>query len=114
MKLRHLLAVAALILSVASAHAKSGHSSGSHTSKSSTTPTTHHSGGTRLGTVAPGTGSKLSSERVSGYNKKDGTHVDAYRRSTPDKTFNNNWSTKGNVNLATRNAGLKVTPEKKK
>ena len=84
--------VAALLLASTSAVQASGHS---HSSRSSTASTTHHGGGTRLGTVAPGTGSKSSSERVSGYNKKGGTHVDAYRRSTPDSKFSNNWSTKG-------------------
>jgi hypothetical protein len=53
---------------------------------------THPESGNSL---KPGTGSKSSSEGVDGYTKKNGTHVDAYRRSTPDHNFNNNWSTKG-------------------
>ena len=41
-------------------------------------------------------------------------NVDSYRKSTPDKSFENNWSTKGNANLATGKAGTKVTPPVKK
>jgi hypothetical protein len=53
--------------------------------------------------LPPGT-----AERVSGYTKKDGTHVDAYRRSTPDKNLKDNWSTKGNQNLVNAKPGAKV------
>jgi hypothetical protein len=38
------------------------------------------------------------------------THVDKYRRSTPDTKFQNNWSTKGNQNLVTGKNATKVTP----
>src|SRR4051794_35045292 len=86
----------------ATAYAKGGHGSSGHVSTHSSTP--------RLTSPGPGTGSKASSEHVGGYTKKNGTHVDGYRKSTPDKSFNNNWSTKGNVNLATGKAGTKVTP----
>src|SRR5262245_31602003 len=68
------------------------------------------SGSHQITAVPPRPASKTSSERVSGYTRMDGTHVDSYRKSTPDKSFNNNWSTKGNVNLATGKAGTKVTP----
>src|SRR5436189_227614 len=82
MKLRHLLLVATLLLCSATAYAKGGHGSGSSG--------THHSSTPRFTSPGPGTGSKASSERISGYTKKDGTHVDGYRKSTPDTKFNNN------------------------
>jgi hypothetical protein len=44
---------------------------------------------------------------VSGYTKKNGTHVAAHERSTKDGTKQNNWSTKGNVNPDTGKAGTK-------
>ncbi len=36
--------------------------------------------------------------RVRGYTRKDGTYVRPHYRSNPDGNFNNNWTTKGNVN----------------
>ena len=105
---RACLVVVGLLIAFASTAAAFA---GDH-SKSSATRTSHSSG-THVSTVSPCTGSKTSSERVSGYSKKNGTHVDSYRKSTADKSFNNNWSTKGNVNLATGKAGTKVTPPKK-
>jgi hypothetical protein len=48
--------------------------------------------------------------RVGGYTRKDGTYVESYHRSAPDRNFYNNWSTKGNVNPYTGKAGTKVTP----
>lgn len=66
----------------------------------------HMSGGhSRIGHA--GTGSKASHERVSGYAKKNGTHVDSYNRSTRDSTKNNNWSTRGNRNPDTGKMGTK-------
>jgi len=44
-----------------------------------------------------GTGSKPASKSVRGYTKKDGTHVDAHRRTTPDKSKTNNYGAKGNM-----------------
>ncbi len=48
--------------------------------------------------------------QVQGYTRKDGTFVQPYYRSAPDKSFNNNWSTKGNINPYTGKAGTVVTP----
>jgi hypothetical protein len=45
------------------------------------------------------------------YTKKDGTHVKAHYRSDPDGNFNNNWSTKGNINPHTGKEGTKTYPE---
>jgi hypothetical protein len=57
-----------------------------------------------------GTGSKSSSTRVSGYTKKTGTYVAPARRSTPDRTTQNNWSTKPNTNPYTGKQGTRTTP----
>src|SRR5258706_4915324 len=47
---------------------------------------------------------------VRGYTKKDGTYVAPHQRSAPDGNFDNNWSTKGNVNPYTGEEGTRVTP----
>jgi hypothetical protein len=47
---------------------------------------------------------------VKGYTRKDGTYVQPHNRSAPDGRFNNNWSTKGNVNPYTGKEGTKTTP----
>jgi len=44
---------------------------------------------------------------VRGYFRKDGTYVAAHKRTAPDGNFNNNWSTQGNVNPYTGEAGTK-------
>jgi hypothetical protein len=43
---------------------------------------------------------------VRGYTRKDGTYVQPYMRSSPDKNYNNNWSTKPNVNPYTGQKGF--------
>lgn len=45
--------------------------------------------------------------RVRSYFKKNGTYVQPHRRTSPDSTVNNNWGTKGNVNLYTGKVGTK-------
>lgn len=62
--------------------------------------------------AGPGTGSKASSTQLHSYTKKDGTFVESHRRSTPDKSFNNNWSTKPNANPYTGKTGTRVTSPK--
>lgn len=47
---------------------------------------------------------------VNGHTRKDGTYVQPHYRSNPDGNFNNNWSTKGNVNPYTGKAGTKSLP----
>jgi hypothetical protein len=47
---------------------------------------------------------------VHGYVKSNGTYVQPHMRSAPDGNFNNNWSTSGNVNPYTGEAGKKVSP----
>lgn len=57
-----------------------------------------------------GRSSSKSSSRtthVRSYTKKDGTTVAAHDRTSPNRTKNDNWSTKGNVNPETGKAGTK-------
>lgn len=94
-----LVAILAICLA-APAFARGGHGGGhggGHASSGS-----HHSS-----KPATGTGAKSAREHVSGYTKKDGTHVAAHNRSTKDSTKTNNWSTKGNTNPETGKAGTK-------
>ena len=44
---------------------------------------------------------------VHGYTKKDGTYVAPHDRTAPNRTKNDNWSTRGNVNPETGKAGTK-------
>lgn len=48
---------------------------------------------------------------VKGYTRKDGTYVQPHERSAPNKTKNDNYSTKGNVNPYTGKAGTKPRDE---
>ena len=51
---------------------------------------------------------------VNGYYKKNGTYVAPHYRSHPDKSYNNNWIVKGNVNPYTGKPGTKnPTPNDK-
>jgi hypothetical protein len=45
--------------------------------------------------------------QVQGYFRKDGTYVEPYMRSAPDSNPYNNFSTKGNINPYTGQAGTK-------
>jgi len=47
---------------------------------------------------------------VRGYYRKDGAYVRPHMRSDPDGNFNNNWSTKGNINPYTGEEGTKTSP----
>jgi hypothetical protein len=55
-----------------------------------------------LGTVAP-----LLAEdvHVRGHYRRDGTYVQPHMRSTPDSSYNNNWSTYPNTNPYTGQQG---------
>jgi hypothetical protein len=44
---------------------------------------------------------------VTPYTKRDGTYVGPHRRTPPDSSKQNNWSTKGNVNPDTGKPGTK-------
>lgn len=45
--------------------------------------------------------------KVKTYRKKNGTVVQSHKRTTPNKTKTNNYSTKGNTNPYTRKKGTK-------
>lgn len=49
--------------------------------------------------------------RVNGYTKKNGSYVSSHHRTGPDKTRNNNYSSRGNMNPYTGKAGVKNTNE---
>lgn len=42
---------------------------------------------------------------VNGYTRKDGTHVQGHYRTSPNRTINDNYTTKGNVNPYTGKPG---------
>ncbi len=42
---------------------------------------------------------------VDGYTKRDGTYVSPHYRSSPDSSYNNNWSVEGNQNPYTGQYG---------
>lgn len=46
-------------------------------------------------------------QRVDGYTRKDGTYVQPYTRSTPNKSYNDNYSVRGNTNPYTGKSGTK-------
>ncbi len=49
--------------------------------------------------------SAFADTRVRGYTRKDGTYVAPHYRSSPDSSRYNNYSTRGNVNPYTGEAG---------
>lgn len=51
-----------------------------------------------LGTLCLLPSLALADEYVHGYTRKDGTHVDSYRRSAPDSRLDNNYGYPGNYN----------------
>ncbi|XOK60595.1 hypothetical protein ACJ7K1_29455 [Paenibacillus elgii] len=53
-------------------------------------------------------GSASAATKVKSYTKKSGTHVQSHNRSNKDKSFKNNWSTKGNTNPYTGKKGTKT------
>ncbi|MGB7196113.1 MAG: hypothetical protein WBD81_21875 [Collimonas pratensis] len=88
-----LVAVFALMFTVPALARSSGHSSNRRTDAS-------------LSSVGPtSTGSRIT--HVKGYTKRDGTHVNAYDRTSKDDTKADNWSAKGNINPETGKPGAK-------
>ena len=61
-------------------------------------------------TPAHGRGGSGGAVHVRGFIRKDGTYVAPHDRSAPDGNFQNNWSTKGNINPYTGEEGTHVTP----
>lgn len=47
------------------------------------------------------------SVRVKGHYRKNGSYVQPHKRSSPDYSKSNNWSSKGNYNPYTGKAGTK-------
>ncbi|WP_263833728.1 hypothetical protein [Sulfurospirillum oryzae] len=72
-------------------------SSGSHKSSSSKSHSSSKSSSSK----------SYSDVSVKGYTKKDGTHVSAYKRTSPNSSKSDNYSTKGNVNPYTGKKGTK-------
>lgn len=54
-----------------------------------------------------GAGTAVADEYVNGYYKQDGTYVAPHYRSSPDSSYNNNWSVSPNVNPYTGAAGTR-------
>lgn len=52
--------------------------------------------------------SAFAQTRVRGYTKRDGTVVQPHRRTTPNKTERDNWSSKPNTNPDTGKRGTKT------
>lgn len=52
-------------------------------------------------------GSALSETYVKGYTKSDGTYVQPHYRSSPNSSYNDNWSVRGNQNPYTGSYGTK-------
>jgi hypothetical protein len=50
----------------------------------------------------------LAQTRVRGYTRKDGARVESHRRTSPNKTERDNWSTKGNTNPDTGKRGTRT------
>ncbi|MCW5729984.1 MAG: hypothetical protein KIT20_04445 [Alphaproteobacteria bacterium] len=46
-------------------------------------------------------------ESVRGYTKRDGTYVAPHYRSSPDRSYNNNWTVSPNVNPYTGQMGTR-------
>lgn len=66
-------------------------------------------GGGSHGSSSSSSRSSGGTVHVRGYYRKDGTYVAPHERSAPDGDFDNNWSTKGNVNPYTGKEGTRVT-----
>ena len=50
---------------------------------------------------------QLADVYVRGYTRKDGTYVRPHYRSSPDNSYNNNWSVRPNINPYTGQRGTK-------
>lgn len=57
--------------------------------------------------VAPDASNNSGTVDVRGFFRKDGTYVAPHKRTAPDASFDNNWTTAGNVNPYTGKPGTK-------
>jgi hypothetical protein len=48
-----------------------------------------------------------AASRVRGYTRNNGTYVAPHMRSSPDRSYNNNWTTRPNVNPYTGQRGTR-------
>lgn len=55
--------------------------------------------------VTVASGAALAQQQVDGYVRKDGVYVPPHYRSQPDNTRTNNWTSQGNTNPYTGQAG---------
>jgi hypothetical protein len=62
-----------------------------------------------LGTIAFGQ-TNFNEVKIDSYLKTDGTFVEEHLRTSPDNSFNNNWTTAGNTNPHTGVVGTKTFP----
>lgn len=70
-------------------------------------------GGRSLGgSIGPGFGSSARSHAVRPYVRRDGRFVPPHRRSSPNRDWRDNWSTKPNVNPYTGKEGSRINPAK--
>jgi hypothetical protein len=58
-----------------------------------------------------GGSSHTSNHYTHGYTRRDGTHVQGYHATNPNRTRNDNYSTRGNVNPYTGKLGTKPRDE---
>lgn len=52
-------------------------------------------------------GTAMADTYVRGYYRNDGTYVQPHYRSSPDRSYNNNWSVRPNVNPYTGQQGTR-------
>src|ERR1700741_3131743 len=57
--------------------------------------------------TTPNTSNNSAAVDVRGYLRKDGTYVAPHKRTTPDSSFDDNWTSVGNVNPYTGKGGTK-------
>lgn len=102
-----------LLFNGAFAKGRSTSTRSSQTRSRSSRPKTSRSGvGSRSSATATNSAHKSTTDQhVSGYTRKNGTHVKPYMRSAPNGTQKDNFSTKGNVSPYTGKKGTK-TPKK--
>jgi hypothetical protein len=53
-------------------------------------------------------GSVAAQQRVDGYTRQDGRYVEPYYRSSPNNSYNDNYSTRGNTNPYSGQAGTRA------
>ncbi|HZZ10930.1 MAG TPA: hypothetical protein VFE79_09555 [Paraburkholderia sp.] len=61
--------------------------------------------------LAAGITTAYADSYVQGYSRRDGTYVDGYRRTEPNSTRNDNYSTRGNYNPYTDEEGNRPRDE---